>query len=608
MQYRSIPVIGLVFLVIGFVLFAERSGIRAGEVASANYYLPEESVVTAEESAKDLQATCLLLTNKNSVESEELVSQFEQIFQDMKVGYQKIDVTDGTAIDYGQYGTVVVTFPDLSVLQENILELCDWVESGGRAMFAATIQKSNYSDLIERKLGVMSSGYENVMVESIYPTSEFMLGGDTVFPITDAFESAWPVELDDSAIVHAYTGNQNKTPLIWENPYGKGKFVVDNFGLYEKATRGFFAASYSLLEDTCVYPVINSSIFYLDDFPSPVPSGDGTYVKRDYGLDIASFYKNIWWPDMLKLAEKHGVRYTGVIIENYEDDTSDNIAHTQDTSDFQYFGNMLLHNKGELGFHGYNHQPLCLGNTQYGNLMPYNTWESYDAMRKSIAELISFGQEEYPTATMSVYVPPSNILSEEGRKMLGEDFPEIKTIASNYFGGEFAYEQEFAVAEDGIVEQPRVISGCLLEDYARMAALSELNMHLVNTHFMHPDDLLDVDRGAALGWETLKDNLADYMEWLYNAVPSIRNQTGSEGAGAIQRYAAVSVQKKETEDSLELSINHFYDEAYFLVRMNSATPGKVSGGSLEHLSGDLYLLHATEKEVVIAKEKSADTK
>ena len=98
MQYRSIPVIGLVFLVIGLVLFAERSGIRAGEVASANYYLPEESVVTAEESAKDLQATCLLLTNKNSVESEELVSQFEQIFQDMKVGYQKIDVTDGSLL------------------------------------------------------------------------------------------------------------------------------------------------------------------------------------------------------------------------------------------------------------------------------------------------------------------------------------------------------------------------------------------------------------------------------------------------------------------------------------------------------------------------------
>ena len=41
--------------------------------------------------------------------------------------------------------------------------------------------------------------------------------------------------------------------------------------------------------DVGVYPVINGSVFYLDDFPSPVPSGDGTYVKRDYGTSIAGF-------------------------------------------------------------------------------------------------------------------------------------------------------------------------------------------------------------------------------------------------------------------------------------------------------------------------------
>ena len=44
-------------------------------------------------------------------------------------------------------------------------------------------------------------------------------------------------------------------------------------------------------------------------------SGDGTYIKRDYGLSIKEFYTNIWWPDMLDMAEEHGVKYTGVIID-----------------------------------------------------------------------------------------------------------------------------------------------------------------------------------------------------------------------------------------------------------------------------------------------------
>ena len=34
---------------------------------------------------------------------------------------------------------------------------------------------------------------------------------------------------------------------------------------------------------------------------------------------------------------------------------------------------------------------------------------------------------------LSVYVPPSNVLSDEGREMIVKEFPEIRTIASNYF-------------------------------------------------------------------------------------------------------------------------------------------------------------------------------
>ena len=111
-----------------------------------------------------------------------------------------------------------------------------------------------------------------------------------------------------------------------------------DFGFYEKAFRGFFAASYSLLTDVGVYPVINGSVFYLDDFPSPVPNGDGTYIKRDYGTSIADFYTNIWWPDMIALATTHNVQYTGVIIENYEDETDGETERQDDVQRFQYFG------------------------------------------------------------------------------------------------------------------------------------------------------------------------------------------------------------------------------------------------------------------------------
>ena len=60
-----------------------------------------------------------------------------------------------------------------------------------------------------------------------------------------------------------------------------------------------------------------------------------------------------------------------------------------------------------------------------------------------------------PAATASVYVPPSNILSKEGRQTIGRDVPEIRTIASTYLPSDskLPYVQEFGVADDGIVER-----------------------------------------------------------------------------------------------------------------------------------------------------------
>ena len=602
--FKSMLVILCVFMMMAVVLFAERSGIQYTEKNRKVAYLDREEVVTEQTAVKSLTKTCLVLRNSADEASEQAWTQFQQIFKDMKVGTDVVDLQSDSVIpDYEEYETVVVLLSDISPLKEKLLELCDWVSEGGNALFAMTLQKTAYTSMIEQKLGIISSGYENTVVDSIYFEPDFMLGGGQAYEITDPYDSAWAVQLSEQAKVHAQVGDENGQPVIWENQYGKGKFVVDNFGLYEKAVRGFYAASYSLLTDVGVYPVINGSTFYLDDFPSPVPNGNGTYVKRDYGMSISEFYMNVWWPDMLELASEHGIHYTGVMIENYEDETDGTIEKQKDTKRFQYFGNMLLHQGGELGYHGYNHQPLSLPNTDYGDVLPYDTWKNQSAMKKAVKELVRFSDEIFPGISMSVYVPPSNVLSAEGRRMLAEDFPQIRTIASNYFTGEFAYVQEFEVAEDGIVEQPRIISGAIIDGYMKMAALSELNMHFVNSHFIHPDDLLDEDRGAALGWEKLKGNLSDYMDWLDDSAPSLRQLTGSELSGAIQRYGAVTFTKTMTDQAIKLELDNFYDEVYFMVRINEGTPGDVSGGKLTHLTGNLYLLKAKEPTVTIEKSE-----
>lgn len=305
---------------------------------------------------------------------------------------------------------------------------------------------------------------------------------------------------------------------------------------------------------------------------------------------------------MMNLSDKYGIKYTGLAIECYNDDVDGTTNSSPDTETFLYFGNMLLRKGGEIGYHGFNHQPLCLGNKDYKDIYDYKTWDSPLAMKKAFTHLTDLCDELFPDVGMSVYVPPSNLLADEGKEMLLKEFPQIKTLSGIYLPDDvldFCLLQEYDVDENGIVDQPRIISGCDIDDFMTMGAMSELNYHYVNNHFTHPDDALDVERGAELGWKELKKRFDNYLNWLYTSAPNLRNFTGTEFSAAVQRYVALSPESEVFEDKMVLNIGNFYDDAQFMVRFNNKEPDKVKGGKLTHLTGDLYILEANKDTVTV---------
>ena len=67
-------------------------------------------------------------------ESSQLAwEQFERIFQDMKVGTDVADLKTDTLPNLDSYETVVVLMSDLEPLKEGIIEISNWVKSGGSA-------------------------------------------------------------------------------------------------------------------------------------------------------------------------------------------------------------------------------------------------------------------------------------------------------------------------------------------------------------------------------------------------------------------------------------------------------------------------------------------
>ena len=560
---------------------------------------------------------CLALYDSGQVASAGALEDVEAMFDQTSVEADLVDLAEQELPDLEGYEKVVLAVSDLSCLGQGASDLVAWVRDGGQLMMYLPPESNGFFRTFAQQFGVQEVGTSWYVTPGIRFTSDLMLGGRAHdFTLTDPYESSLIVALSKDCTVHAVTADDRELPLIWEYPNGEGRVVFCNLGFTEKGVRGIYAQAFGLLGDAFAWPVIDGSAFYLDDFPSPVPGGSGEYIERDYNTSVSNFYTDVWWPDLTRLIKKYGIAFTGLVIEDYNDNVDAPFETNTDTSRFEYFAGELLRLGGELGIHGYNHIPLVDEGGLEGNdgyvtgtyeqeYQGYPYWPSLADMLAALQELHDFCDGVFPGNNISVYVPPSNILSPAGRQALVEGAFGIRVIASIYFDSlsHIEWVQEFGVDDDGVVNTPRVISGGQIDDYMKLCALSELNLHFVNSHFMHPDDMLDPDRGAEEGWQSAYDNLNSYMDWLYGSAPQIRNLTGSEMGAAVQRWYDAAVTTDSSNDALTLSLEGLHDEAYLFLRSHDALVcGEVEGGSVEQLDGSLYLVRATSASVRIPKE------
>lgn len=598
----------LMLCVIGVLVLLDSADAAYTVTASQLTDLPA-SVIAEKKRRSEAEQVCLLITDSTQPSVENNVRHMQDVLDQMRIGYQICDIADSAIPDPDGFDTIVISIYDLEPMGEALEQLVHWVNRGGRLMFQTALENSPVFMNIAPHLGIQDNilGYRNVQGFTL--ADGFMIGSqnDFTYHWGDANEEEdtgieiMNAELDHTVEIHAWSADEEKTPIIWSRNYGDGRFVVMNHDYFTKTSRGMTCAAYSLLEDSCIYPVINASTFFIDDFPSPIPFGSSEYIQRDYNTTIADFYTSIWWPDMLKLGNTYGIKYTGLLIEDYTDHVTGEFPRQTSTERFNHFGASLLNHGGEIGLHGYNHQPLAFTGFAFDEGIHYNTWFAEPDMKRAFDEMIAFMAQLYPEITPSIYVPPSNILSPEGREFLVDTYPQIKLISGLYSEDPFVYVQEFEIAEDGIIEFPRLTSGSVLDEYNYFAQLNAMNMYYVTSHFIHPDDALDTLRGAELGWEQLYENTNAFFDWIYSSAKGIRNLTASDGGRAIARYDALSVERAETEDTISLRFGGFWDEAYLLMRFNEGAPGEITGGTAEHISGDFYLLRATSSQVTIKK-------
>ena len=538
---------------------------------------------------KQARESYLLLYDPADVQSVLTKHIVEKIMHEQKKSIQSIPFYHPVVIESQCQGVVIAT-NKLSSLA-GLANVEQYVEQGGRAAILRNLQADLMPEGMAAKLGAASIGQE-ISVPGIRVVGNMFLGSQGFGFDSDIYTtSATAVQLNQNAA--AEVTSQDGHPLIWSSHSGKGRYIVCNSRERDdKNNYGTYTAILSQLNEDYIYPVINAKLFFIDDFPSPVPEGNFERIYQETGLNTAEFYRQLWWPKMLDNGEKYHVKYTGLIIETYGNQVKEPfvpLANGRARNGLIVYGRELLKAGGELGIHGYNHQSLAPAG--YGqDRLGYMAWESQDDMEASLRELKRYIEDVYPDYEIHAYVPPSNILSPEGKAAVKDVFPDIKVYASLWNGLASAkeYFQNFQMNSDGTSEIPRVSSGYAPTNEEIWEAYNVLNYNGVFSHFVHPDEIF-YEESKDLTWAAMQQGMASLLSDLQDRFGWLEPVTATEGYEKLQDYVQMDYSLARSSDGIKISAWNFHQPLTFILRTKKEI-GSVTGGSARRIQADAYAL------------------
>lgn len=561
-------------------------------------HLEEGNFLQAVGSQQQNRENYLLIYDPADVQSVLTRHIVEKIIHEQKKSIQSVPFYQPVVIDSKCQGVVIATNKLKNLAAMTSIE--QYVEQGGRAAILRNLQSELLPEEMVAQLGIASLGQE-ISVPGIQVTGDMFLGLQGFGFDSDIYTTAVTDVMLTSDAVPQVT-SQEGHPIIWSHNSGQGKYIVCNSRERDdKNNYGIYTAILSQLKEDYIYPVMNMKLFFIDDFPSPVPEGNFESIYQETGLSTADFYRRLWWPEMLNNGEKYNVKYTGLIIENYGDQVKGPfmpLADVNARNSLIVYGRELLKAGGELGIHGYNHQSLAPAG--YGqDSLGYATWESQADMEESLRELKRYISDAYPGYEIHAYVPPSNILSPEGKAAVKNVFTDIKVYSSLWNGLATAkqYFQNFQLNADGTCELPRVTSGHVSASEKMWENYIVVNYNGVFSHFVHPDEIF-YEESENLTWTMMKQGLTDLLSELQNRFGWLEPVTATEGYEKMKDYFQMDYRLTRSEDGIKINAWDFHQPLTFILRTDKKI-GSVTGGSAQRVQANAYVLTVTDADFEI---------
>ncbi len=566
----------------------------------------------------------------------------------------RLEAQLGWVLDYGHLKADFVTPADLDRLRGADFHRYDAVvlgvelessTAGGRAMadLARYVEQGGGLAVLlppdlpswRKLLGIASvAPGKPVRVKGLRYSAAFFAGmGDVTFLSSaadkegDVYDEEVPryvLASNAEPLIAAHDPKQPNVdvPIAWRAAAGQGRVLVRaDSVLSDKEWRGHVLQTILMAMPVGVSPMVNALVFFIDDCPQPMWGQRLPPIDAEYGMTDTEFYRKVWWPDMVKLAEDFGLRYTLATIFSYDRRTDHGFSvtpfHDESSNGVpQWIGLEAIRLGHEVALHGYNHQSLVTSAAGYLS----RGWKSREKMVEALRlariewERV-FGKGNLPFS----YVPPNNFIEWPGKQALKEVFPEIRVIAGQYVddvpteshdkplkaeevpiaGANFDRDPD----EASFMNLPRVSSEYFQSQGSIPAIRDTLMLAGLWTHFVHPDDVFDNERSAGMGWAKLYGAAKKLVGDLRLAYPWLKGRTARDAYHALVRYRTTPFEFTRAPGELRVRIGGGTREPLpFMVRTadGSRVLG-VQGGSVvyaDKLSG-VTIISGDAAEVVV---------
>lgn len=559
----------------------------------------------------------LVFYSKNNYISQKILENLEESFKFNKVNYDKVEI--GEELNISSYQNFIfVTDTFLGFRKRVYLDIKKKIEREGGAIFLLT--NPPYSPF-NKYVGIEELDIKNSYIgKGVEFSKKFFPGLDSLRMKTDEL-AGYTHKPNLSSEVEIIAKDSEGVPVIWSKILGKGEIYYINTSLFaEKVGRGLMTQIVSLGSPWYIGINLNSKLIHLDDFPSPVPRYRDEIIYKSYGMDTYDFYNQIWWKDMEGLARRKNLKYSAFMIGDYNDDVvEDSMKELPSVTlrDLDRRGRRLFLHKGELGIHGYNHNPLAFeGDIDFKSLN-YHPWKSEEDIEKGFEQLDKIIKELWgDEVKIYSYVPPSNILTLKGKEILHKHYPELKIISSLFYGGgdDGSFITEIGKDKDfpSIYLLPRFSSGFSKSDEKMWNIYSALATYGYYSHFVHPDDILSEDRGNGKDWEQLLREFENMIGDIDKNLPYLEPTLNYE---LLEKYLAVeniSIYSKKIGNNIEIEVKNFTSPFEIFFRVRGAKVKDVSSKKIrvlgEYEDNNLYQIKIDRERFIIELEEEKDEK